>query len=64
MNNTSFDIIILPGEILETARSCFRENGFEKTSIRDVCNKLDLKETDFYRHFQSLDEVLEILWAR
>jgi AcrR family transcriptional regulator len=64
MNNTSFDIILLPWEILETARSCFREKGFEKTSIHDVCTKLDLKETDFYLYFQSLDEVLEILWSR
>ena len=64
MNKQSIEHTLLPWEILETARTCFRKKGFEKTTIRDICRRLDLKETEFYRYFQSLDEVLEILWAR
>jgi AcrR family transcriptional regulator len=54
----------LPGEILETAYSCFQKKGFEKTTISDICKSLHIKSSQFYRHFESLDEVLEILWAR
>lgn len=55
--------ISLPWEILETARFCFRKKGFEKTTILDICDRLDIKKTQFHTHFKSLDEVLEILWA-
>ncbi|MGI9536880.1 MAG: helix-turn-helix domain-containing protein [Desulfocapsaceae bacterium] len=64
MKNCNFDMILLPWEILETARSCFQKKGIERTTILDICKRLDIKETQFYRYFQSLDEVLEILWAR
>lgn len=54
---------ILPWEILETARFCFQKKGVEKTTITDICERLDIKKTQFHKHFESLDEVLEILWA-
>jgi len=53
----------LPWEILETAYFFFLRKGFEKTTIRDICGKLDIKPPLFYNHFDSLDEVLETLWA-
>ena len=53
----------LPWEILETARFCFHKKGFEKTTILDICERLDIKKKQFHKHFKSLDEVLEILWA-
>ena len=55
--------VSLPEEILETASFFFRKKGFEKTTIPDICNRLDIKQSQFYYHFDSLDEVLEILWA-
>jgi len=64
MNTNSIDMVLLPWEILETAHSCFREKGFEKTTILDICRSLGIKESHFHKYFQSLDEVLEILWAR
>ncbi|MBT8353126.1 MAG: helix-turn-helix transcriptional regulator [Desulfofustis sp.] len=54
----------LPWEILETAHSLFQKKGFERTSIADICSRLEIKPFEFYNHFDSLDEVLEILWAR
>ena len=56
--------VSLPWEILETAYFFFRKKGFEKTAIPDICNRLGINQSQFYNHFDSLDEVLEILWAR
>ena len=54
----------LPWEILEAAHSLFQKTGFERTSIADICRRLEIEPYEFYTHFDSLDEVLEILWAR
>jgi hypothetical protein len=54
----------LPSEILESAHSFFQHKGFEKTAIEDICNRLNINSAQFYNHFESLDEVLEVLWAR
>jgi hypothetical protein len=51
-------------KILETASFFFQKKGFEKTTTQDICSKLEIKPSLFYSHFDSLDEVLEILWAR
>lgn len=51
-------------EILESAHYFFRHKGFEQTEIEDICNRLNINRVQFYAHFDSLDEVLEILWAR
>lgn len=56
--------ISLPWEILETAYYFFQKKGFEKTTLSDICEKLNINKEQFYKHFESLDEVLEILWAR
>ena len=56
--------VSLPWEILEAAYFFFRKKGFEKTTILDICRRLGIKKSQFYNYFQSLDEVLEILWAR
>lgn len=54
----------LPSEILESAHFFFQQKGFEKTAIEDICNRLNINSAQFYYHFESLDEVLETLWAR
>ena len=53
----------LPWEILETAYYFFQKKGFEATTLSDICKKLTINNSEFYQHFESLDEVLEILWA-
>ena len=55
---------VLPAEILDTAHSCFKLKGFEKTTISDICRNLSISRSQFHKHFDSLDEILEELWAR
>jgi len=54
----------LPWEILETAYFYFQKKGFEKTDLSDICKSLKINHSEFYQYFESLDEVLEILWTR
>ncbi len=54
----------LPWEILESAHFLFNRKDFEKTTVPDICRRIDIKPVQFYCHFDSLDEVLEILWTR
>lgn len=60
----SIPSVSLPWKILQTACFFFQKKGFEETTIPDICHRLDIKQSQFYNYFQSLDEVLEILWAR
>lgn len=54
----------LPSKILESARIFFKSQGFENTRIVDICRNLDISRRTFHRYFNSLDEVLEVLWTR
>ena len=54
----------LPSQIVETASTIFQTRGFENTKVVDVCKNLGISRLQFYRHFRSLDDVLETVWAR
>ena len=54
----------LPAKIVETASTIFQARGFDNTGVADVCKSLGIGRSQFHRHFRSLDEVLEIVWAR
>lgn len=54
--------------ILDAARELFAEQGYEKTTIQDIVNRLgDLSKGAIYHHFKSKDAILERLsdddWA-
>ena len=53
----------LPSQIIETASKIFQTRGFENTKVVDVCKSLGISRLQFYQHFRSLDEVLEMVWA-
>lgn len=53
----------LRSHILASASSCFRLLGFEKTRIVHICRDLGISRRTFHKYFNSLDEVLEVLWA-
>ena len=53
----------LPSRIIETASTIFQTRGFENTKVVDVCKSLGISRFQFYRHFRSLDDVLETVWA-
>ena len=54
----------LPSRIVETAAAIFETRGFDNTRVVDVCTSLGISRLQFHRHFRSLDDVLEIVWAR
>ena len=43
----------MPWEILEAAHSLFQKKGFERTSIAEICGRLDIKPFEFHNHFNS-----------
>lgn len=49
--------------IVQTARELFDSQGFDNTTIHDLIDRLDISDTLFFAHFQSLDELLEIVWS-
>lgn len=50
-------------EILLTAQMFFQDQGFEQTTVWDICGSLQISITQFCTFFDSLDEILEILWT-
>lgn len=64
MNAHDISSVSLPWEIVEAAYACFQKKGFDKTTISDICKRLKIKDSQFHTYFESLDEVLEILWSR
>ncbi|MDX1456081.1 MAG: helix-turn-helix domain-containing protein [Marinobacter sp.] len=47
--------------ILEAARSCFREKGFENTTIRDIVRQTRLAAGTFYNYFASKEDIFVAL---
>jgi len=50
-------------EIVAVAEMLFRTNGFDNTTVRDITNRLNISESSFFDHFESVDEILELLWS-
>lgn len=44
-------------ELLDAARDCFSEYGYARTRISDVVFRAGMSQGNFYRHFQSKDEI-------
>lgn len=49
----------LKAKILETAHLLFSEKGYDKTSVNDIINKLNISKGAFYHYFNTKDEVLD-----
>ncbi len=47
--------------ILEAARTCFREKGFENTTIRDIVRQTRLAAGTFYNYFASKEDIFVAL---
>lgn len=50
-------------QIKEAACVLFRSQGFENTSVSDLIEKLQIEERFFFIYFQSMDELLEVVWS-
>ncbi len=44
--------------ILDTALELTKKNGFERTSIQDICREAGVSTGAFYHYFKSKDEIL------
>lgn len=45
--------------ILQSATECFAENGFDRTSLREIARKVGIREPSIYRHFKSKEELYQ-----
>ena len=50
-------------KIKEAACVLFRSQSFENTSVTDLVEKIHIEEQTFFRYFQSMDELLEVVWS-
>lgn len=46
------------GQILEAARSCFRERGFRQTTIEEICAEARISPGALYRYFGSKADIV------
>ncbi|HAG42615.1 MAG TPA: TetR/AcrR family transcriptional regulator, partial [Clostridium sp.] len=46
-------------QILDISSRLFIEKGYEKTSIQDIINKLQMSKGAIYHHFKSKEEILQ-----
>lgn len=48
-------------QILDTALALFRTQGFERTSLREIAERLDLSKSGLYHHFAAKDDLVSSL---
>lgn len=48
----------IKNNLIETAFELFKEQGYEKTTIMDICNACNITKTTFYRYIASKDDLL------
>ena len=51
-------------EIIEAARELFQAKDYEKTTMRDVMDKLGIAKGTIYHYFRSKEDLLEDEWVR
>jgi len=44
-------------EIIETAKTLFRERGYKSVSMRDLAKVIDFKAASLYNHISSKEEI-------
>ncbi len=49
--------------IIEAACHLFRSKGYDNTTLLDLLNMAQVEDRIFFLHFQSLDELLEVVWS-
>lgn len=50
-------------QIKEAGCVLFRSQGIENTSVTRLVEKLQIEEQSFFLYFQSIDELLEVVWS-
>ena len=52
------------GQILDTAEKLFFERGYDRTSVQDILNVLNISKGGFYHYFDAKETVLRELCER
>lgn len=60
VNSTDFDHRTRD-QLIQLALEMFEQNGYPRTSVEDIVDAAGLTKGAFYHHFQSKEEVLEII---
>lgn len=63
MQATPIEITIMRSQIVNTARLFFTTKGFDLTTLEDVMQALNINEEIFRKNFNSMDELLEVVWS-
>jgi len=50
-------------EIVQTARLLFNTRGFDQTTLEDLLRALNIGEGVFLENFNSMDQLLEVVWS-
>jgi AcrR family transcriptional regulator len=50
-------------KLFDTAVDLFSSRGFRGVSIRDISSAVGIKESSFYNHYKSKDELIEAIYA-
>lgn len=50
--------------LLEISAALFRERGYASTTMRDIANAAEMKAGSLYYHFQSKDQILDMVLER
>lgn len=48
-------------KIVESAKECFLEKGYERSNLREICKRAGVTTGAFYRHFSDKISVFELL---
>ena len=51
-------------QILDTAEKLFFEQGYDRTSVQDILNALQMSKGGFYHYFDAKDSVLRAVSER
>lgn len=49
-------------QILDAGAELFAQNGYDGVSVREIAEKVGIKESSIYNHFKSKSEILETLY--
>lgn len=54
---------VIHHQIVDAARFHFQDKGFDNTTVSDLIESLHITEQTFLKYFQSMDDLLEVVWA-
>lgn len=63
MSDQDRDVVSLRRRIIDASRFLFQTKGFDNTTVRDLIERLQISEQLFFCYFQSMDEILEVVWS-